>query len=173
MEVELSSPTREVQTCDSIMFQVEELDPMILPSVVIIPRRTSKRHNFFREKRSQLFLLSLAVSISLSLIVLLPASRRASKIQVENEVERTGNIINSTSEHINDGLHSTDYSSLFPESLGALDTIRPVYDLPVSEFDLPYFWHIPKSGGTTMKHILASCFRRMRVQKKHDPEVRL
>jgi len=43
----------------------------------------------------------------------------------------------------------------------ALDVFANVDDLPIELMDTAVFWHIPRSAGTTMKHVLATCLGRV------------
>ncbi len=40
----------------------------------------------------------------------------------------------------------------------SLESITDVLDLPVKEKDIPFYFHIPRAGGSTVKDILGSCY---------------
>ena len=42
-----------------------------------------------------------------------------------------------------------------------LDVMADVDDLPLELMDTAVFWHVPRSGGTTMKHVTATCLGRV------------
>jgi len=64
-------------------------------------------------------------------------------------------------------LLSSTYSEHGFSSTAPLDNIKlsnslkylaDVDDLPLQQNDIPFFFHVPRSGGSTMKDIMGSCF---------------
>lgn len=50
----------------------------------------------------------------------------------------------------------------------AFRNLRKVAD-PHDESDVPFFWHIPKASGTTVKEIISGCYRKVRTEMIKPP----
>eukprot|EP00588_Corethron_pennatum_P008635 CAMPEP_0194271276 /NCGR_PEP_ID=MMETSP0169-20130528/5111_1 /TAXON_ID=218684 /ORGANISM="Corethron pennatum, Strain L29A3" /LENGTH=244 /DNA_ID=CAMNT_0039013593 /DNA_START=318 /DNA_END=1052 /DNA_ORIENTATION=+ len=82
------------------------------------------------------------------------------KDMVDNSDKVGEDIIAKEERNDNDRGDDVDGASL----LLTLPTIRPFPSVTTNNAtttitpDIPYFWHVPKSGGTTMKHVLSAWY---------------
>jgi len=77
---------------------------------------------------------------------------------------QTHHLVNSIQDDEND----SDSIETYPYNL-----LRNVYDYPVNldrDKDIPLFWHVHKSGGSSMKHIF-TCLKKIQTRRMNDPNI--
>jgi len=108
-------------------------------------------------------------ALSLCIIFIAQSYKLVSSIQNENSITNLNSHYFNQENSVDDfSVVVTDKINMYPYSL-----LRNVYDYPVKlniDRDIPLFWHVHKSGGSSMKHIF-TCLKKVQTRRMNDPNI--